>query len=56
MNEKENILRTVRFETPERIPLCFGINPACRHYYPQAALEDLIEAHPHLFPYYRRKP
>jgi len=56
MDERENTLRAVRFEGPERIPLRFHLNSACWHHYPQAALEDLMEAHTILFPNYRRKP
>jgi uroporphyrinogen decarboxylase len=54
MNQRENILRTVHFERPERIPMGFWMNPACRNHYPAAALDDLQESHPYLFPNFRR--
>ena len=50
MTERENILRAVRFERPEYIPMTFHINPACWHHYPQDALQELMAAHPLLFP------
>ncbi len=50
MEERENILRAVRFEKPERIPMTFHINAACWHHYPPAALMELMVVHPMLFP------
>ena len=50
MNERENLLRTVRFETPDWIPMFFHINPASWQHYPQDALQELMAAHPLLFP------
>jgi uroporphyrinogen decarboxylase len=50
MNSRENLLRAVRFETPETIPMAFHINPACWQHYPQDALQELMAAHPLLFP------
>jgi len=47
-------LRTVRFEQPEYIPTVFHINDSCWHHYPSDALQDLMEAHPFLFPDFRR--
>ena len=38
MNQRENLLRAVRFETPETIPMVFHINPACWQHYPHDAL------------------
>lgn len=55
MNQRENILRTIRFERPERIPMTFHINAACWHHYSQDALQDLVEAHRLLFPGYQRQ-
>ena len=49
-NEHENLLRTVRFEKPDYIPMDFHINAACWHHYPQAELHQLISSHPMLFP------
>jgi hypothetical protein len=50
MNHRENVLRAVRFERPEYIPMSFHINPACWHAYPQDALQELMASHPFLFP------
>ena len=50
VEERENLLRVVRFERPETIPMTFHINASCWHHYPTAALHDLMEAHPLLFP------
>jgi len=54
MNERENTLRAARFEHPDRIPVNFVINNACWHHYPQDALQDLMQAHPVLFPGFER--
>jgi hypothetical protein len=51
---RETVLRAVRFERPERIPMVFHINSACWHAYEPDALQDLMEAHPLLFPGFRR--
>ena len=56
MRNRENTLRAARFETPERIPMVFHINAACWHHYPQEALQDLMAAHPLLFPGFVPKP
>ena len=50
MNDRENILRAVRFERPEYIPMVFHINAACWHHYPQEALSELMADHQLLFP------
>jgi hypothetical protein len=50
MERRENILRAVRFECPEYIPMSFHINAACWHAYPQDALPELMAEHPLLFP------
>ena len=54
MSRRENILRSVRFERPERIPMGFWINPACRNHYPPSVLDELQESHPYLFPDFHR--
>lgn len=54
MTSRENLLRAVRFERPECVPMCFHVNAACWHHYPHDALYELMEAHPLLFPGYRR--
>ena len=53
MNERENTLRAVRFEKPERIPVNFHINKGCWEYYPHDALFKLMAEHPLLFPDFR---
>ena len=50
MNKRENILRAVRFERPDYIPMVFHINAACWQHYPHDALFDLIGSHKFLFP------
>ncbi len=55
MNHRDTVLRAIRFERPERIPMVFHINPACWHHYDQAALQDLMEGHQLLFPDFRRQ-
>ena len=56
MDARDNLLRVVRFERPEYIPMTFHINDACWHHYPSDALQDLMESHPFLFPDFERKP
>ena len=55
MTRRENILRAIRFEQPDSIPMVFAINSACWHHYDQDALQDLMEAHPFLFPDFKRQ-
>ena len=55
MNQRENILKTIRFEQPDYIPIHIGINAACWHHYDQHALQDLMEQHPFLFPDFRAR-
>jgi uroporphyrinogen decarboxylase len=55
MTTRANLLRTIRFERPDYIPMSFHINAACWHHYDQRALQDLMEAHPFLFPGFKRK-
>jgi hypothetical protein len=50
MNAKENILRAIRFEKPEAIPMAFHINAACWNHYDKDALMELVHTHPYLFP------
>ncbi len=47
---RENILRAIRFERPDYIPMTFHINEACWEAYPHEELFRLMEAHPFLFP------
>ena len=55
MTRRENILRAIRFERPEYIPMTFHINPACWHHYDQSALQDLMAEHRLLFPDFQRQ-
>ena len=50
MTERDNLLRAVRFERPDTIPMVFHINAACWHHYPPESLEELMSQHPMLFP------
>jgi hypothetical protein len=52
--QRDNLLRTVRFNHPDYIPMTFHINDACWEHYPREALLDLMEAHPFLFPDFDR--
>ena len=54
MTERENLLRTIRFEGPEWIPMKVYITGSCWNYYGQEALLDLMETHPVLFPGFER--
>jgi len=49
-NGRDNLLRAVRFDRPDHIPMEFHINPACWHHYPQDALQELMASHRLLFP------
>ena len=55
MSKRDNILKSVRFEYPDYIPMSFHINAACWHHYDQNTLQDLMEAHTFLFPHYHRQ-
>lgn len=55
MTNRENILRAIHFDRPERIPVSFQISPACWSHYDQNALQDLMEAHKLLFPDFARQ-
>ncbi|MFZ2782164.1 MAG: uroporphyrinogen decarboxylase family protein [Rectinemataceae bacterium] len=48
------MLRAIRFETPDYIPVRYHVNDACWHAYPQDMLCDLMEGHPFLFPGFTR--
>lgn len=54
MTERENMLRTIRFERPDHIPMVFAINPACYESYHHDDLFDLIADHKLLFPNFKR--
>lgn len=48
--ERETVLKAIRFENPDYIPMNFVINASCWKAYPQEELLELIESHPFLFP------
>jgi uroporphyrinogen decarboxylase len=56
MDARENLLRTVRFEKPQYIPMTFHINASCWDHYPHEALCQLIAQHPFLFPDFASAP
>ncbi len=55
MNNRINTLKAVKRENHDHIPLAFSVTPACWNYYPQDDLQNLIAAHPILFPGFRKK-
>lgn len=54
MTFRENVLKSVRFETPDYIPMTFEVNDACWEAYEHEFLFELMESHPLLFPGYKR--
>lgn len=54
MTHRENMLKTIRFETPDYIPMVFAMSPACWSAYPHEAIFELFETHKFLFPSYKR--
>ena len=42
-SSRDNLLRAIRFEKPDYIPMTFHINAACWNHYDQNALLDLME-------------
>lgn len=54
MSRRETILKAVRFESPDYIPMGFHISGACWNHYPHDALFELKESHPFLFPGFTR--
>lgn len=56
-NRKDaNILKAIRLEYPDYIPMRFHINPACWSHYDRNALQDLMAEHPLLFPEFEKDP
>jgi len=49
-DKKRTILKAIRFEKPEYIPMAFHINRACWDYYEHDELKQLMSVHPFLFP------
>ncbi len=54
VTKKENLLKAIRFEQPDYIPMTFAINNSCWQSYDQNALLDLMEDHKLLFPDFKR--
>ena len=52
--DRQTLLKAIRFEKPDYIPMTFHINAACWNHYDQNALLDLMGAHPFLFPDFQR--
>ena len=50
LSKRDNLLRTLRFERPDYVPMVFHINESCWNHYPKGALEELVDSHPFLFP------
>lgn len=53
-NNRDAVLKSIRFERPDFIPMIFEINPSCWEAYPQEELLELMESHPLLFPGFKR--
>ncbi len=56
MTERENLLRTIHFESPDHILVTFHINGSCWHHYPQDVLKELMASHSFLFPDFKSPP
>ncbi len=54
MGSRETVLKAIRFEKPDHIPMNFHINDSCWQNYPQEYLFDLMESHRFLFPGFHR--
>ncbi|MBQ9836830.1 MAG: hypothetical protein IJO41_02410, partial [Oscillospiraceae bacterium] len=54
--DRDTLLRTIRFERPDYIPMTFHINAACWDHYDQDALQQLMAEHPFLFPNFQTAP
>ncbi len=50
VDQRRNILKAIRFDKPDHIPMAFHINRACWNYYEPDALKELMAGHPVLFP------
>lgn len=50
MNNRENYLRTIYFNNPERIIMSFYINPSCFELYDKKIIIDMMKRHKKLFP------
>lgn len=50
------MLRTIRFDRPDYIPMVFHINEACWYHYPAEALKEMMAEHKFLFPHFETGP
>ncbi len=50
------MLRTIRFDRPDYIPMVFHINEACWYHYPAEALKEMMAEHKFLFPDFESGP
>ena len=50
MTARENTLRAYRFQRPRWIPVNMSVSGNCWAHYGASALDDLVRAHPRLFP------
>ena len=55
MTNRDLLLRTARFDKPERIPVRVSLSPTCWSHYPRERLFELLEAHSLLFPWFDRE-
>ncbi|MBQ3956547.1 MAG: hypothetical protein II680_11705, partial [Clostridia bacterium] len=46
MTHRENMLRVIRFEHPDHIPVIFAVNASVFSHYDPRAVEELLESHP----------
>jgi hypothetical protein len=46
MTQRENMLRVIRFEHPDHIPVIFAVNESVFSHYDPHAVEELLESHP----------
>ena len=51
---RDAVLKSIRFERPDFIPMIFAINASCWEVYPHEELFELMESHPLLFPGFKR--
>ncbi|NLD87495.1 MAG: hypothetical protein GX633_04480 [Clostridiales bacterium] len=53
---EESLIKSIRFEHPDFIPMTFSVNPSSYYTYDTEALFDLMEEHRFLFPGFIRPP
>jgi len=55
MPQDDLLVRTARFDSPERIPVRVSLSASCWRHYPHEVLFELMETHPLLFPGFDRE-